>query len=61
MPPSDLRLPESYASPLPSRLTFGRQSLATHGAPGVFVELQFKDPNGMTFDLTEGGWPGTSR
>ena len=35
--------------------------LAAKGAHGVFVELKFKDPNGITFDVTEGGWPGISR
>ena len=34
--------------------------LDARGAPGVFVELKFKDPNGVTFDVAEGGWPGPS-
>jgi methylmalonyl-CoA/ethylmalonyl-CoA epimerase len=35
--------------------------LDARGEPGVFVELKFKDPNGITFDVAEGGWPGTAR
>ena len=34
--------------------------LAAQGEHGVFVELKFKDPNGITFDVAEGGWPGIS-
>jgi len=27
----------------------------------LLVELKFKDPNGITFDVAEGGWPRVSR
>jgi methylmalonyl-CoA/ethylmalonyl-CoA epimerase len=35
--------------------------LAAQGEHGIYVELKFKDPNGVTFDVSEGGWPGISR
>jgi methylmalonyl-CoA/ethylmalonyl-CoA epimerase len=35
--------------------------LAAQGEHGIFVELKFRDPNGVTFDVAEGGWPGMSR
>ncbi len=31
------------------------------GVDGVYVEQKFTDPNGVTFDVSMGGWPGISR
>ncbi len=31
------------------------------GAPGVYAEVKAKDPNGVTLDISVGGWPGVGR
>jgi methylmalonyl-CoA/ethylmalonyl-CoA epimerase len=31
------------------------------GAANVYAEIKVKDPNGVTLDISEGGWPGTGR
>ena len=31
------------------------------GAAGVYAEIKVKDPNGVTLDISAGGWPGVGR
>ncbi len=31
------------------------------GSAGVYAEVKAKDPNGVTFDISVGGWPGVHR
>jgi catechol 2,3-dioxygenase-like lactoylglutathione lyase family enzyme len=47
---AELRAPALQGGPLDAQ-----------GEHGIFVELKFKDPNGVTFDVAEGGWPGAGR